>query len=433
MKNRIARVLILGGVLNCWLVAGRGASAWAAEMSLRPALAVSEEFNDNIEETATNKRSDFVTRIQPGGTFHYLSPFWTWDASYTFEYRNYARSSREDEYLHNADLKGNISLIDNFLFLDVSDSYHRVPLDVARDPATISSLFINQTDQNVAVISPYTLWRLGEKTNLKTGYRYTDTRYWGDGIDRREHTGFANLSHEVTSKFTLSAGYEFSRLLSQPSRYNKHDVSGGFKYEYAEKSYVFGQVGNSWLSFSSGNKTNFVFWNAGITHDFNVVVATLETRSQITVDPSVTPATATGSQTAVDPLAVSTKETSYSGKLEKNLQRGAVNLSVAYIEYENAVTSNPNRRHRLSFSTGGHYEVLENLIASLSATAERTSRLSQSDTPYRFLGVMGLSYAFKKDLTLGVTYTYATHRQDLDTSAGSVDVNKAMVEVKKIF
>jgi len=433
MKKRIARVLILGGILNCWLMAGKGTSAWAAEMSLHPSLAISEEFNDNIEETATNKRSDFITRIQPGGTFQYMSPLWTWDARYTFEYRNYARRSSENEYLHNADLKGSITLIDNFLFLDVSDSYRRVPLDVTRDQATISSLFLNQTDQNIAIITPYTLWRLGEKTNLKTGYRYTDTRYWGNGIDRREHTGFANLSHEMTSKLTLSAGYAFSRLLSQPSRYNRHDVSGGFKYEYAEKSFIFGQVGNSWLSFSSGDKTNFIFWNAGVTHDFNVVTATFETRSQISVDPSVAQTKNTGSQISVDPLAVSTKETSYSGRLEKNLQRGAVNLSVAYIEYENVVASDPNRRHRLSFSTGGHYEVLQDLTASLSATADRTSRLSQSDTPYRFLGVLGLSYAFKKDLTLGVTYTYATYRQDLDTSAGSINVNKAVVEVKKVF
>lgn len=433
MKNRIARVLILGGILNSWLVGWEMAPAWAAEMSLQPSLSVSEEFNDNINETAANKRTDFITRIQPGAAFHYLSPLWTWDARYTFEYRNYARSRRDDEYLHDADLKGNISLIDNFLFLDVSDSYHRVPLDVARDPATVSSLFINQTDQNVAVISPYSIWRLGEKTNLKTGYRYTDARYWGEGIDRREHSGFAELSHEVTSKLTLTGGYTFTRLLSQPSQYNQHDVSGGFKYEYAEKSFIFGQVGNSWLTFHNGGTTNFIFWNAGITHDFNLVTATFETRSQITVAPTLALAKNTGPQSAVDPLAVSTKETSYIGKLEKNLKRGAVNLSVAYIEYENIITSDPSRRHRLSFSTGGNYEVLQDLTASFSVTAEKTTRLSSSDTPYRLLGTLGLGYAFKKDLTVGVSYTYATYRQDLDTSAGSIDINKALLEVKKIF
>jgi hypothetical protein len=417
MKNRIAHFLVLAGILNGWLVAGGGTPACAADMSLRPSLAVSEEFNDNIEETATNKRSDFVTRIQPGGTFHYKSPLWTWDTTYSFEYRNFARNSRDDEYVHNADLRGNISIIDNFLFLDVSDTYHRVPLDIARDPATVSSLFLNQTDQNIATISPYTLWRLGEKTNLKTGYRYTDTRYWGDGIDRREHTGFADLSHEVTSKLTLSAGYAFTRLLSQPSQYNRHDVSGGFKYEYAEKSFVYGQVGNSWLSFNDGHDSSFVSWNAGVTHDFNVLVATFETKSQV----------------SIDPLGVSTKEVSYSGSLEKKLQRGAASLSVSYIEFENIETTDANRRNRFSFSGAGRYEVLQDLTASLSATAERTSRLSPSDTPYRFLGTLGLSYAFKKDLTLGVSYTYATYRQDLDTSAGSINVNKAVVEVKKIF
>jgi hypothetical protein len=433
MKSRIARFLILSGILNSWLVVGEGAPVCAAEMSLRPSLAVSEEFNDNIEETTTNKLSDFVTRIQPGGTFHYTSPLWTWDTTYTFEYRNYARHSREDEYTHNADLRGNISIIENFLFLDVGDTYRRVPLDIARDPATVSSLFLNQTDQNIATISPYMLWRLGEKNTLKTGYRYTDTRYWGEGIDRREHGAFASLSHEMTSKLTLSAEYAFSRLVSQPTQYNQHDLSGGFRYQYADKSFLFGQVGNSWLNFNSGNKTSFIFWHAGVTHDFKVVVATFETRSQISVDPLAVSTKETGSQFSVDPLAVTTKQTSYSGRLEKALQRGMVGLAVSYTEYENIESTDAKRRHRLSFSGTGKYEVSQDLTASLYATVERTNRLLASDTPYRFTGALGLSYAFKKDLILGVTYTYVTNRQELDTTAGSIDINKAVVELKKTF
>jgi hypothetical protein len=436
MKSRIARFLILGGILNSWLVAGEGAPAWAADMLLQPSLAVNEEFTDNIFESSTNKQSDFITRIQPGGTFHYQSPLWKWDTDYTFEYRNYARNSRSDEYIHNAGLRGNISIIDNFLFLDVGDTYLRVPLDIVRDPATVSSLFLNQTDQNIATISPYMLWRLGNKNTLKTGYRYTDTRYWGDGIDRREHGGFADLSHEVTSKFSLSAGYAFSRLESQPSQYNKHDLSGGFKYEYADRSFLFGQIGNSWLNFNNGNNTSFIFWNAGVTHDFNIVAATFETRSQISVDPNAVSTKETsysGRLIPVDPLSVSTKETSYSGRLEKTLQRGMIALSASYAEFENTGTSDVNRRHRLSISGTGRYEVLQDLTANLSAIFERYSRLSVSDTPYRFTGSLGLSYAFKKDLFLGVTYTYATYRRDLDTTAGSIDINKAVVEVKKVF
>lgn len=136
------------------------ASVSAADMLLKPFVAISEEVTDNIYEQAIGRRQELTTRLRPGATFTYHSPLWRWDTAYTFEYRNYARNSRNNEYNHDAALKGNLALVDNFLFLDLSDTYHRVTLDISRDAATESSLFLNQTDQNIAIISPYMLWRL---------------------------------------------------------------------------------------------------------------------------------------------------------------------------------------------------------------------------------------------------------------------------------
>ena len=208
--------------------------------------------------------------------------------------------------IHNLDVRGNIALVENFLFLDFSDTYRQVPIDVARNnTATESSRFVNLTKQNTATISPYVIWRLKGDNTLRTGYRYTDIRYFDStGIDNQEHRAFADLTHALSSKFSLTAGYAFTRLESQTTNYNRHDLSGGFRYEYADRSFVFGQIGNSWQQFDRGGDANYLFWNAGVTHDFSFAVATAETR----VVPSV------------DPLSVSTKETSYSGRLEKTLR-----------------------------------------------------------------------------------------------------------------
>jgi len=295
----------------CLLIAATGAClpnqpAMAANQAFRASMAVSEEVTDNVFETANNKRTEYITRLQPGFTSRYEAPFWNWDLAYNFDFRNYARSSRGNEYTHNGVLKGNLTLLDRFLFLDLNDTYQRVTLDVSRNATTESSLFLNQTDQNTASVSPYLLWRLGEKGSLKTGYRYTDIRYWGTGIERSEHAGFASLNREFSSKFSLTAGYAFTHLESQPTQYNKHDLSGGFRYEYADKSFVFGQVGNSWQQFKNNGNASYLFWNAGVTHDLGFAVATAETRVQ----------------NAADPLAVSTRETFYNAKLEKTLQRG---------------------------------------------------------------------------------------------------------------
>ncbi len=408
--------------LTAFLLTGMAAAFGAAEVSaadtaFKPFISVSEEFTDNVFELPDDKRRELITRARPGATFRYQSPFWTWDTAYTFEYRYYARNSKANEYNHDGALKGNISLIDNFLFLDLGDTYKRVTLDVARNAATESSLFLNQTDQNIATASPYLVWRLRKDDTLKTGYGYTDTRYWDSvGIDKREHRGFADLTHELSAKASISAGYTFTRLESSPSQYNKHDVNAGFRYEYADKSFLFGQIGNSWQSFKSGSNVNFIFWNAGLTHDFQSVVATLETKVANTEDP----------------LAVSTRETSYTGRLERAFERGMLGGSASYSEFANTETERTDRR-KLSFSANGRYEVLQDLTVSLAAGAERFSKILPDDYAYRFSGTAGLSYAFKDELTLALTYNHITELHSLESTAGAKEINKVVVELKKAF
>ncbi|MDA8413290.1 MAG: TIGR03016 family PEP-CTERM system-associated outer membrane protein [Desulfobacteraceae bacterium] len=388
----------------------------ASDYILKPSLAISEEYTDNVFESVQNKRPEYITRVQPGLSYIYKAPLWDWDLGYVFDYRNYARGSHSDEITHTGNVKGLLKLVDERLNLDLMDSYQRVSLNIARD-ATQESLFLNQTDQNIATISPYLLWHPGEKTTLKTGYRFIDTRYWGEGIEKQEHVAFANLNHELTSKFSMQADYAFSKTRTTSVNFDRHDLSGGFRYNYADKSFLFGSLGNSWQIFSSGNNVSNLFWSAGITHDLSIFVLTLETRVQF----------------AEDPLSNSTKETSYSGKLDRELKRGAIGLFSSYTEYVITQTGAQDW-NRLAFGASGRYEVLPKLTANLEATAERFSQKTAADYPYRFTGTGGLNYAFNHDITLGLTYIYVTNVYDLDNmSAGAKEINRAMVEVKKVF
>lgn len=416
MKIRIA-LTCLGALLVSSPLLWLPTAAAAADALFRPFVSVNEEVTDNIYEQAANKRTEYITRLMPGATLLYKSPLWSWDIAYTFDYRNYARGSKDDEYNHVAAVKGSIALVRDFLFLDLNETYHRVTLDVSRTAATESSLFLNQTDQNSAVISPYLLWRLQRDDTLKIGYSFTDIRYWDSvGIDKQEQRAFADLTHQFNSRFSVSGGYAFIRLESLPARFDQHDLYSGFRYEYADKSFVYGQIGNSWQQYDSGLDVNYLFWNAGVTYDSRFAVATVETKVS----------------TTEDPLAVSTKETSYSGKLDKTLQRGTIGLSASYTEYANTATGLTDRR-KVALSAAGRYEIQQNLTANLSASGERFSRITASDYPYRFTGVAGLNYVMKNELTLGLTYTHVNNLLDLDTTAGSYQVNKAVVEVKKSF
>jgi hypothetical protein len=413
----LMRLLMVSGLLGISLVAGTAGQSCAVEMRFIPSLAVSEEINDNIYQTSSNKQTDYITHVTPGATFHYLTPFWTWDAADTFDYSKYAQKSQGDQYINNANLAGKITLLDNFLFLDVSDAYQRVLLNVAQDVATQSSLFLNQTDQNIATVSPYLLWRLGEKSTLKTGYRYTDTRYWGVGIERREHDAFADFKYEWTPKFSLSAGYDFARIETILGSYDTHDVYGGFNYQYAEKSSIFGKVGNTWQLFDSGENVSFLFWDAGIIHDLGIAVATLETSVQ----------------TSIDPLAGASKTTTYSGKLDKTLPRGAVGFSGSYSVFENTQAGVTSQR-KLNFSGNGRYEVWENLIATLAVTAEHYYEQSAvTDFRYHLYATSGLIYSLNHDITVSLNYTYETDRNDLNDATGAIEINRGVVVVRKSF
>jgi hypothetical protein len=443
MRYSIAQTLTLGGILSAGLVMTGSISdcVFGADMELRPSLTISEEFNDNIYETADNRRTDYITRVQPGATFRYLSPLLNLDSSYSFEYRKYARSSKGDEYNHNASLQGTVALIENFLFVDVRDTYQRVSLDVTRDMETESSLYLDQTDENRATISPYMLWRLGEKSTLKTGYRYTDVRYWGDGIERSEHGAFADFNHEITSNFSLTAGYSFTRLVSDSTDYFRHDLYGGFRYQYAEKSFLYGQAGNTWQDFDSGRSTDYIFWSAGLTHDFILFTLILETKVQNSSDPQSGTNGRTGSSASIDPLNVSDKQTIYSGRIEKTFDRGSLSFSTVYTEYDDTGNSQDSAKDKLSFNIGGQYEILEKLNLGLSATAEHTDYHSNGSNssyyndnfPYRFIGSTKLSYTLKDDLTLGLTYIYTTNLHDLVTTSNAEEVNRVIVEMRKIF
>jgi hypothetical protein len=417
MKIMTYRFLLTPALFGCVAAIWSPAFVTAADSSaFKPSLTVSEEFTDNVHEQVANKRSDFITRVQPGITFKYEAPLWNWDVGYTFDYRTYDRSSKGDEITHNANVKGTTFLMDNFLYLDVGDTYQRVTTDVSRTAATESSLFLNQTDQNVAFVSPWLLWRPTTKSTLKTGFKFTDTRYWGTGIEKQEHHGFTDLNYELTSKLNLTTQYGFTRLESTPTSYNKHDISAGFRFEYSDKSFLFGSVGNGWQHFDQGRATDYLFWKAGLTYDAGIAVATLESSSQSTEDP----------------LAVSTKEIVYSAKLDKTLQRGTLGLVVSYSEYINTQTD-VLEHTKMSYSGTFSYEVLSSLTANLVLTAERFSQQTGATLPYRFIGNGGLSYAFKNDLTLSLIYTYTTELQNLETTDGSKQINRAILELKKVF
>ena len=415
LTEKLSKPMLVPAAIICVLLAAPR-PAPGAEFHFAPTLGVSEEFNDNIENTAAHRQSDFITRLQPGAAATYRARSLNGELSYNFDYQNYARGSRQNEKNHFLALRFSSELVDNFFFLEGSDTLSRVSLDVARD-VTAESLFANQTDQNKGSFSPYLLWRLGSQTTLKTGYRFTDTSYWGTpGIDKREHRGFADLSHEPAARLHLSAGYGYARVSTDLVDYDQHDLSSGLKYEYAEKSFLYGGVGNSWQSFSDTRRVSNLFWHAGISRDFSSILATLETRVQYTDDP----------------LTVSTKETSYSATLEKPLLHGALGISTSYAKFRDTRVGALDRR-RAVVSGFARYEMSPRLNLSLGLTGDKVSRAALADYPYHFSGTAGVSYGFNYDVSASLNYSYIDYRHDFESGREEKQTNRVIFALRKVF
>jgi predicted porin len=398
--------------------------AQGAEFEMHPSLAVSEEFTDNVFETNTNRISDYITRTLPGLALSYKAPALTGDLNYVFDYRHYARKSQGDEITHTLSAKGNLTAVENFMYLDVSDEYQRVSLDVTRD-VTKESLFLNQSDRNVATASPYLTFRPIERIMVKTGYRFIDTRYFGSsGIDKTDHVATLDLAYELSKRFSLTAGYTYTRETADIDNYNQHQALGGFRYEYADTSFVFAQAGNTWTHYDSGQRLNSIAWNAGLMHTFDTVTGTVST----------------GVRYDEDPLRNIMKESFVSGAIEKRLNRSSFSFSSQYSEYVPTKTESLQsgtgilKTKKYGATAGCQYEFTADLNGRLGITAEKyeyEQPLFRSNTR-RYQVDSGLGYLLAEQLTVSLSYIYVEYYSP-NIATDNRHVNRAMIEIKKTF
>jgi len=406
MLNKFSKIL-------CCTLLSLAASGQAAEYDLHPSLAVSSEFTDNVFETSSNRVSDYIVRTLPGLTATYTSQALKTDLAYLFDYRHYVQKKRDDEITHSLTAKGALTVVENLLHLTVSEEYQRVSLDATRD-VTRESLFLNQSDRNVVSVSPYITLRPSERTSLKAGYRFTDTRYFkSSAIDKVDHSAYTNLAYELSKRLSLTADYTFTRELADIDNLSQHRALGGFRYEYAATSFVFAQGGNSWTRYSKSRRLSSVVWDAGLSHVFDTRTVML----------------ATGVRYNEDPLSDMIKESYVSGSLEQRLDKGSVSISPLYSNFV-PTKSASQRTEKYGASLRGQYELGPDLSGTVVFSAEKYEQLGSYTR--RFQVDSGLSCLLAKGLTASLTYIYVEYYSP-GIVADNRHINRAMLQVSKIF
>jgi hypothetical protein len=387
-------------------------SAGGAEFSAHPSITVSEEYTDNVFASRDNKRTDYITRVLPGIALKYNAPFWDWDIAYNYDYRYYARNSRKNDDTHDLLGKGFVKIIDDLFFLDISDTYRRVSLDVTRD-RTQESLFLNQSDSNIITASPYFLFRPGRQTTVKTGYRYTNVWYRDPtAVDKREHTGFVTVTYDLSSRLSLSADYAFTQQNSV-NAYKKHAPYLGIRYEYSDKSFVFAQGGYTWIDFEDGADFNKPYWYAGFNHSFDTLSVYFNA----------------GVQYPEDPLTGVTKETNFKFGVDRATVSGTVGFSLYYSKYDGEQVV---RTNKYGAGVTARHEITPKITGNLAFSAERYDDKNTGSYSRRFYVSPGLSYALPRNFTIALNYTFIDYYSP-EVFTDNYRVNRVVLEARKTF
>lgn len=434
-----------------------GSVAYGADFIFKPSLTVSEEFNDNVSESNNKKEYDFITRILPGIALDYHPSRLDLTGSYAFDYRYYARSTKKEELTHNIVLQSKATLVDNLLFLTVSDTYKKVSLNVGRDN-TSESLSVNQSDTNDLQISPYVVLNVTSRTKIQTGYKYRNVWYREDAAQSRTENGaFLSASHELTSKFFLTAEYTFTnqvankkeffylntlnRFISADS-FNRHVASGGFNYEYADKSFIYAKAGNSWINYDSdmyiydqvfnafldqgkyGVDFSAPYWDAGITYT--------RERTEVSLTTSVKPNTD-------DPLSNATEETSYTFRVNQTFNRTKFSVGLVHTDYLNTLTDNLEKR-KIGGDTSLDYQLFERLRLTGRFQWERykdkplndPGNVQQGGITRKISTGCGLAYQMPHDMNLTVNYQFIDYHSH-DNPSENKSINRLVCELQKMF
>jgi hypothetical protein len=392
----------------------------AAEFRIQPAVTLSEEYNDNVFLTPTNPTHDYITRVLPSIHFNYSAPLWDWDAAFAYDYRYYAHKSKVHDSTFTLNLANHTTLVKDFFFIDLKDIYSRVSLDTTRD-YTQQSLFLNQTDSNVASATPYFNLRLSSRMTGTTGYEYRNIWYKDpSAINKTEHSAYADVSDELSLRTFMTADIRYTRVETRPLTYSKTDLSAGPRYEYAEGSTLWFKIGNTWFASDQNQQAlrgSQLFWDAGFAHKFRTY--TLSFVAALTyID---------------DPVRGQRREDRYVGTFRKETERFTLGLTAGLWEYRDILTKHLQNSR---YNTGGtvSYHITPALQGTYSLSIDRNEDNVMKTFSMLYLDAVGLAYQLGENTTLAVDYRF-THGYSPDpiNYGLNYDNNRVTVQLTKQF
>ncbi len=386
----------------------------AADFELMPSVSLSEEYDDNIFLSKSDKEDDFITRVVPEIVMKYRTSFWDWNVKAAADYRYYAKRTQSDKIAPFLDAKGKIELLKERFFLDISDSYQRTSLSLATDFTQVS-LSQDQSDRNVFTASPYVLLRPSSLVTIKTGYTYANIWYKDpEAVNKTDHKGYMEATYELSAKVMLTAGYLYTYEDSDLDTLNKHDVYANSRYEYAEGSSADAKIGYSWLDYHGGSNISKPTWNAALHHAFPLLTLDLTTWQDYQEDPQ-------GSLNLT---------TNYSAGVRKELQKAKIGLIGFLREYDEQDTGVKTKSYGATADLS--YEIAPKTSGKCWFTVERLKDEEEDDTTRRYTLKVQLDHTIYKNVLLTLMYQRTDSRSS-EIASNEYTANRVMAALRIDF
>lgn len=205
-----------------------------ARVTLTPAIAVFEEYNDNLFLNNENKRSDWITAIAPGLTLAVERETYRLAARYSFTAEMYARETSQN------------AVFDRQNFL-LDGSYRASP----RLTWTLTDSFIASVNTSLVspsgvatgrsrawtnTVTPGAVWQITPVTTLRLSGAYVAQRFEQRDLDDSDvYTANGTVERRLTSRFSGTAGYGVAYLDVERQRpVTTHTPRLGGVYRFTE-------------------------------------------------------------------------------------------------------------------------------------------------------------------------------------------------------
>ena len=205
-------------------------------ITLRPSIAVSEEYNDNVLLNNQTRKWDLITRVSPGLTLTVNRPSYQLSAGYTLSGELYANESRlNDAWKDQAFVATGLYRGLRGLTVTVADSF---ALNRSTNQAASQGFATGRQETWNNTFTPGMTWEMTPRNTLNVTGTFAVQRFLSastgsiSGSDSNTYALQTTLEHVLTRRLTgiLGYGITYLDLLGQQENSTTHTPTVGARY-----------------------------------------------------------------------------------------------------------------------------------------------------------------------------------------------------------